>query len=172
MPSSRESVVNLALSGDELKDIIRADIDRLLAADGMLSSNAAFGKVGYTLALKLYTDNPFFAPQVTTVVSQPASIQQLEDNPKLASVERPPLPASEKMTFGESVLHREIDSPNRERVRLGIPVPVQVQQQDGGRTIERVQYPKQDTQDDDQYVGLVDEAEARRRGWNIIEPDK
>jgi len=169
MPSAREIVLNLALSGDELKEVIRADIDKLLRAEGMLVSNAAFGRVAYTLALKLYLDNPFFPESTTRLDSQPASLSQQEDSPNLVALERPPLPASDKLGVGGTVLHREIDSPNMERVRLGIKVPVQVQQQDGTKTIERVKYPPQEMPTDATDAMVVDETEAKRRGWNIIE---
>jgi hypothetical protein len=171
MPSSREIVLNLALSGDELKEIILADISRLLRAEGMLSSNAAFGKVAYTLALKLHLDNPFFPESLTRIDSQPATLRQVEDSPALASVMRPPLPSSATRSVGGTVIHRDIASPNVERVRLGIPVPVLVEQQDGTKTVERVKYPPEQAPVDD-GMRVVDETEARRLGWNIIEVDE
>jgi len=169
MPSSREVVLNLALSGDELKQVIKADIDRLLAAEGMLVSNAAFGKVAYTLALKLHLDNPYFPKSLTRVDSQPMPTKDVEADPKLAAITRPPLPPSPTRGVGGTVMHRDITSPNVERVRLGIPIPVLVAQQDGTKTVEKVQYPKPDSPAEDAYVWTIDETEARRRGYNIIE---
>ena len=169
MPSSREVVLNLALSGDELKAVIKADVDRLLAAEGMLVSNAAFGKVAYTLALKLYLDNPFFPESLTRVDSQPIPAAKMEATPAMVAITRPPLPPSPTRGVGGTVLHRDIASPNVERVRLGIPIPVLVAQQDGTKTVEKVQYPQPDPPAEDAYVWTIDETEARRRGYNIIE---
>lgn len=168
MPSAREITLNTALSGDELRQIILADVPRLLAAEGMLASNTAFGRVSYTLALKLHLDNPFFPSSVTTLPSVPATPQQVEATPALAAIERPPLAPSSTRAVGGTVAHRDITSPNVERVRLGIPVPVLVEQQDGTKTTERIKYPASDASDDD-GLRVVDETEARRLGWNIIE---
>jgi hypothetical protein len=167
MPSSREVVINSALSGAELKELIRADIERLLTAEGMLASNTAYGRVAYTLALRLHLDNPFFPQSTTTLHSQAASVQQIEANPELEALDRPPLGGN--ASVGGTVAHRAIASPNQERLRLGLPVPVRTQQQDGSSIIEKIKYPKPDSDTSEQGLTVVDESEARRLGWNIIE---
>jgi hypothetical protein len=142
MPSSRETVVNRALSGDELKKIILADSQRLVDNEGMLSPHCAFGRVGYTLTLRLHMDNAFASVSEITVASRPASIQQIEANPALAALDSVPLKgASELAEVGALELTRQITSPNAERLREGMPVPVQVKQQDGTIATEQISYP-------------------------------
>jgi len=172
MPSSREIVVNTALSGDELRQILLADFPRLLAAEGMLRSNAAFGRVSYTIALRLELDNPFFPESTTRITSLPVDPKQAEADPTLKALERPPLASpSPDAGSGGTVARRKIDSPNAERLRMGLPVPVLVDQQDGTRSQQYVQYPAPPGSGDT-GLSIVDESKARDLGWNIIDASK
>jgi hypothetical protein len=173
MPSLKEIVVNTALSGEELKVVLRDYFERLLTAEGMLTPNAAFGRVSFTLALRLHIDNPWMRDYpATTFKSERASPAAIAEQPSLVALERTPLadpsPDAAKHT---TTLHANVESPNAERVRLGIPVPVVVEQRDGTRSVERIKYPKPADDPATDPLHVMDEAEARAAGHNIIEVD-
>lgn len=133
MPSSNERVVNRALSGTEMKELIRADFEKLLANEGLLSDYMAYGRVSWTITLKLHMDNYL----------NPESESQTSSRPEQPGVESFPL----ENTTGKDVrtaveAKRTVTSPNQERIRAGMPVPVAVRQHDGTTTIEHVNYPK------------------------------
>jgi hypothetical protein len=125
--TGREKVANKPLSGAELKGIIRADFDRLLSNEGILSDYLAHGRIAYDIVLKLHLDNPFNPESESHVASVPATIT--DPSPELVTA--------------EDRASRTIDSPNAERLRMGLSVPVEVKQQDGTLTTEQVKYPPQ-----------------------------
>lgn len=166
MLAAREQVVNTALTGEEFKNVLREGMERLLKAEGMLNSGAAFGRVAFTLALRIHTGNPSFPVTTTRVDSVPFA-----DSPT-PQVERPTsLKGQPNVSTHDSTLHRAVDSPNAERVALGMKVPVVVAQQDGSRKTEGIQYPvpADDPRTDPGH--LLTEEEARAAGYNIIDVD-
>src|SRR5437773_8299791 len=96
-----EKVVNNALSGTELQDILRADFDKLLKNEGLLSPHVAYGRLGYTITLKMHLSNPMLNDYPSITVKGGESVP-LKDPSKDAEV-------------AAQMLHREIDSPNKER---------------------------------------------------------
>jgi hypothetical protein len=141
--TGKETVVNRALSGDELKKIILADCQRLVDNEGMLSPLVAFGRVGYTITLRLHMDNPYVPNTEITMESAPIAGNLLAGHEELAAIDRAPLAgATDKAEVGAMELERRIDSPNAERLREGMPIPVQTRQQDGTTQMESIAYPK------------------------------
>ena len=135
MPTTNEIVHNKMLSGSELRKIILADTERLLANDGLLSDHIAYGRITYEIIIRKHMDN-FMKPEDVSWVSS---------TPKAGVVERGPVlhdPSPEAIVDAQRVT-RVIDSPNTERIRTGLPVPVHVTQQDGSTTIESIKYPPQ-----------------------------
>lgn len=142
MPSSRETVVNRPLSGDELKRIILADAQRLVDNEGSLSPHIAYGRVSYTLTLQLHIDNPFVPDTRIEHESRAIAGNIVAEHPELAVIEKAPLlDPSPDASIGGMELTRKIDSPNQERLREGMPIPVHVKQQDGTLSLESISYP-------------------------------
>jgi hypothetical protein len=131
MPMDSEKVVNRALSGTELKQLILEDCRKLVDNEGILAAHIAFGRVSYTLHLTIHTGNVYY-PESTI------KVEGGQPDEKLPLVD-PPVDAS----LGQTTLHRNIISPNAERVRVGMPIPVETRQQDGTRQIEMIHYPPQ-----------------------------
>jgi len=156
--TSREVVHNRALSGLELKSIMRADFERLLTNEGMLSDYLAFGRAAYEIILRVHQDNPYVPVTESRIASKavgrnviagtfkdPDTGEIGPPRPELAAIEPPPLsnPSPEHVISSLSI-HRDIDSPNEERLRNDMPIPVIVQQQDGTKITEMVKYPPQE----------------------------
>jgi hypothetical protein len=172
MPASTEVVLNTALTAAELIDILRNDFEKLLKNDGMLSTSTAYGRTAYTIALRIEHGNPFLPVTTTKVESVPYSDQVTQRWPQTKALERPPLqqPVVEGAA-GTTTAHRVITSPNQERLRMGLPIPVRRQNQDSTFSVEGIKYP-QPEQDEDKGMSIVDEQTARERGWNIIDASK
>src|SRR4029077_13785113 len=129
--TGRERVANKALSGDEIKSIIKEDFDRLLSNEGLLSPHIAHGRIAYDITLRLHMDNPFNPESQSSTASRSIATNIVRDSPQLAAVEALPLaaPSPEAVAAGDRI-SRVIDSPNAERLRMGMPVPVEVKQMD------------------------------------------
>jgi hypothetical protein len=136
MPTQSERVVNRALSGTELKSYIREAFNKLLDNEGMLSEHIAFGRVGGIIKLTLLLDNAYF-PEATSSITVG---EQLTSEGKLKD------PSSE-MEVAQQTATFTMDNPNAERVRLGLPIPVETKQLDGTKQIEHLIYPKDDIED-------------------------
>lgn len=173
-PVSRETVVNKALSGQELKRILLADFERALDNDGLLSPHIAYGRIAYTLIYRLHMDNPMRPESEMRVDSRPMGLNVVAGAPEYAAIElAPPLQpaAGDDQVVSATTVDRAITSPNAERVRVGIPVPMKVRQMDGTTTEELVNYPPQpDMGDGDVTVrDTTDEAAAE---WGIKMADE
>lgn len=165
MPTSQERVANMPLSGIELKRLLLEDFERLLANEGMLSDYVAYGRVGYRLTIALYIDNPHLPRSSSFIDSKPAGSNDIESNPALAAIEKPPLAdPSDAATIGASSISRNVSSPNVERIRTGQPVPVSVRQQDGTTTTEKITYPP-DPSADAGDVMIEDATPEARAEW-------
>ena len=176
MPIGKESVINRALTGAELRKRIEADLTRLLDAEGALATQMAFGRCAYSLRLTLYTGNFLASKSETFLDSRSVARQEIEGesrpgmparaaNPVLRALESFPLrnpPADARLSA--RTITREITSPNTERVRLGLPVPIERKQPDGTTTTEEIHYPKEMAQDAGEGVVTVEDTteEARR----------
>jgi hypothetical protein len=167
-PTASESVPNRALNGTELKALILDDFQRLLDNDGMLSEHLAFGRVGYDIILRLHLDNASQDVTESHVKSRPRAKQQVEKNPALSAVQTAPLPTpSPGAVVAGTQISRSVDSPNSERLRLGLPIPVDVRQSDRTIITEQVQYPRDESLGD----GNVQERDVTgdaRAAWNLL----
>ena len=132
MPTEGEKVVNKALSGIELKELIRLDMAKLLENEQMLVAHVAFGRVAYDITLRIHMDNVFYP---TSTITMPGDTLKTEPIPLVDP--------SENATLGATTLTRTITSPNAERIRVGMPVPVITRAQDSTRQVEMIQYPPQ-----------------------------
>lgn len=163
--SSRETVVNRALSGSEYKEILLADFKRLLDNEQMLSPHIAFGRVSHTLRCVIHVDNPFVPDSTIELTSRTANDTPIVETFPLAS----PSPAAE---LGAMELDRTVASPNAERLRNGMPVPVHVKQQDGTTILDHIKYPEGAFPDlPAGEVMLRDATEAARAQYKIVEPE-
>jgi len=172
MPSGRETVVNRALSGGELKKLILADAQRLVDNEGLLSEHIAFGRVSYILSLKLHVDNPFMPDSTIELPSRKAPSDKIAVEPVLEALESAPLTApSPAAEVAAMELERAITSPNAERLRNSMPVPVQVRQQDSTTTSESIVYPPGSFPEiGPGEVMIRDASAALKAAWSPVEP--
>lgn len=139
MPTVNELIVNRALSGTELREIIRQKLELLMENEGLLTHYVAYGRIAFTLTLRLHLDNAFNRESEIEGSSAPAGVNV----PDLAALEAPPLTdPSPDAIVSATDLDYSIDSPNAERLRAGLPVPIDVRQHDGTVSQESVTYPK------------------------------
>jgi hypothetical protein len=132
MPTTSERVVNRALSGTELQSYLKEVFNKLLANEGLLSPNIAYGRVGGVITLTLHLDNAYF----------PESKSTIEFGEKI-----PMKDVTAESEVADQTAEFEMDNPNAERVRLNLPVPVETKQLDGTKQIEHILYPKEAVQD-------------------------
>src|SRR5262252_2370148 len=95
MPAASEKVVNTALNGLEMKELIRRDFDNLLNNTGELSGYMAYGTGGWRIVFTLETGNARTPEVISTTIG--GNKLPLED-------------ASAITTASE--LERKFDSPN------------------------------------------------------------
>jgi len=153
-PTANEVISQKPLSATEIKEILRLDLERLLEGEGLLSHYMAYGRISYDLTLRLHMDNPMMPESKVTVTSKPA--------PPLAD------PSPEAVASGTNV-HRNISSPNAERLRHALPVPVSVKGQDGTTQTEFIKYPPQpDLGEGD--VTVSDVTKDVKSAWKPTEP--
>jgi hypothetical protein len=159
MPHGRETVVNKPISGQELKEILRADFERVLEGEGLLSSYMAYGRIAYDITLRLHLDNPM---RPESEVRIPSSFHA--DDPAL---EPSPLrkPSPEAVVAGDN-LHRAIKSPNEERLRHGLTLPVETRGQDGTVQTQQVKYPPQPELGPGDMT-ITDDTPAAREAWKV-----
>jgi hypothetical protein len=163
-PSNLEAVSNKVLSGHELAKIILADVERLLQNDGLLSNHIGFGRITYEIIVRKHMDNFMLPTDTSFLVSQKKNDTPVEDGPQLKN------PSVDAIVDAQRVT-REIDSPNAERVRMGLPVPVDVRQQDGTTTAEFITYPKQPELNSGN-VTVDDVTSDARAAWGLPPEDE
>lgn len=169
MPTSREVITNKPLAGEELKFILREDFEKLLIAEGILTSHIAFGRVSYQLELRLHTGNIHLPTSITTQRS-------ILDPTRHPALEPPPLtpqPPRHDQFLSAHTLGRAITSPNLERIRHGLPVEIQHRTQEGSIEREKVVYPR----DPDKMPGaegpgdmqIIETSAAARADWGVLD---
>ena len=155
-PTQSEKVVNRPLSGSEVKSYLKSICDRLLDAEGMLSPNIAYGRLSGSIKLTLKFENSFFPESITTI-----EVSQEREIPPGVKIESP-------LEAGQQVAEFTMDNPNAERVRLGLPVPVETKQLDGTKQIEHVLYPADQVEDlPEQHVIITDTTEQGKKELGI-----
>lgn len=168
-PTAREVAPNLPLSGTELRELIRLDMERLLDAEGQLVPHIAFGRVAWEIRLTLHTSNVLSPISNSHVTSRPAGTNVAEKSPELAAVESFPLRDADLALTVVSAheAQRAVTSPNAERVRAGLPITVQSRQQDGSRETRKVTYPKEATQFSRDAPNIMDATAQAERDMGI-----
>jgi hypothetical protein len=166
MTTSAEVVRNKALSGDELRAILREDFERLIMGDAMLADHVAYGRISYRVQYTLHVDNPMFSESNTFIDSRPVSGQLLEADEAYGAIEgKPPLldPSPDAAVHSLS-LDRDITRPNAERLRTGQPIPILRTRADGMHIEEVVHYPRPEGAEADPGAVHVlnTDAEARK----------
>ena len=174
MPTSNETIPNKALSGAELKAIMKEKFAHLLSNDSMLSDHLAYGRISYDITIRLDFDNPYYAmPIVNTIASSPVGKNIVKSAPELEAIESgPPLKAphtDKRMSSGTKIRH-EINNPNKERLAHGMSVPVDVKRNDGSIRTESIDYPRQMLSDKglgQSNVVVTDISEQTRRELGV-----
>lgn len=142
MPALNEIVRNSPLSSAELAKLIREDFERVMSQFHEAQHNAAYPRVSYELLLVLHVDNSLYPMLDFNYRSRRKSNQEVTVDPALAGIEAFPLnPAPRISGTAAEELSRVIDSPNQERLRTGIPIPVDIPQRDGSTIRENMIYP-------------------------------
>lgn len=147
------------LSGHELAKIILADTERLLQNDGLLSNHIGFGRITYEIIIRKHMDNFMLPTDTSFKISQKQNGTPIEDGPALKAPSKDAIVDAHRVT-------REINSPNAERVRMGLPVPVDVMQPDGTTTQEHITYPAQPELESGN-VRVDDVSEEARSAWGL-----
>lgn len=164
-PTASEKVPNRQLSAAELRILLEADFSRLLDNLSLLQSCSSFARVGWDLRIAIHIDNALLGAHDIGDHSRPVAgniingatgatpASRREPRPELAAVTAIPIPdATESAQLEAKSLHREIDSPNVERLRNGLPVPIERKQADSTTVLEQVTYPADETLGDGQVV--------------------
>jgi hypothetical protein len=158
MPTANEIVGNKALGGEELRSILRADFERLMDADGLLSHYMAYNRISYDITLRLHLDNPYMPESKVVIESKPKHDTVIESAPLKD--------ASAAAVASGTNIHRDVTSPNAERLRHGLPLPVTVRGQDGTTQTQQVKYPPQPDLGPGE-VAITDETKATREAWKV-----
>lgn len=168
MPTSNETVPNRPLSGIEAKQIILADVKTMLDRDGMFTEHIAYGRLGYEIVIKLHMDNPAYPEHMSAVRSkkEPSRPKQIETPP----LSNPP-PSGESIVVGKK-RERMVDSPNKERVRRGMPVTVTARSTETGHYEDKQLHydPSALTESDrdlDQGATDTDVTEKLKKEWEL-----
>jgi len=164
-PTASEKVPNRQLSAAELRTLLEADFSRLLDNLSLLQSCSSFARVGWDLRIAIHIDNALQGAHDIGDHSRPVAgniingatgatpASRREPRPELAAVTTIPIPdATESAQLEAKSLHREIDSPNVERLRNGLPVPIERKQADSTTVLEQVTYPPDETLGDGAVV--------------------
>lgn len=164
-PTTSERVPNRALSATELRQLLSTDFERLLDNLSLLQSCSSFARVGWDLRIAIHIDNAMQGEHGIQDRSKPVAgniingstgatpASRREPRPQLAAVTTIPVPdASDSAQLEAKSLHRDVDSPNVERLRNGLPVPIERRQADSTTVLECVTYPPDDTLGDGAVV--------------------
>jgi hypothetical protein len=159
--TARETVVNKPLTGREVKQILMADFERMLKEDGILSDHMAFGRIGWEIILRKHLDNVYHPEDIIRTRTIPNKDEPALDTPPLQN-------PSPDAVIDSATLTRNVDSPNAERIRNGLPLDAEVRQLDGTRTIEQVIYPAIEELGEGD-VTLTDSTEQARTDWSELD---
>lgn len=164
-PTASEKVPNRALSATELRQLLSTDFERLLDNLSLLQSCSSFARVGWDLRIAIHIDNAMqgehgiqdrsraVAGNIINGSTGATPASRREPRPELAAVTTIPVPdASDSAQLEAKSLHRDVDSPNVERLRNGLPVPIERRQADSTTVLEHVTYPPDDTLGDGAVV--------------------
>lgn len=144
-PRATDTVPNTPLSGGDLRKIMLRHFEDLLANEGLLSEYLAYGRVAFSIVLRMHMANPHHPQSEIEFTSRRIARNIVSHDPALAAIESPPLahptPAAADSVVSATERVVRIDSPNAERLRHGLPVSVERRQLDGTKIVEKVVYP-------------------------------
>ena len=160
MPAGRmEAVQNKPLTGDELRQLILRDVDRMLSNYSLLSPHMGYGRVGYEIIVRLHMDNAFHPTDEARMVSKP--------DPTEPSLATPPLANAPDALASAARLTRSVFSPNVERVREGLPVTATHREQDGTIATTQIKYPPDPTLEDTAQRDDAPAIAEMQRDWKL-----
>lgn len=168
MTTEREAVVNKALSGIELRELLLRDFIKLLDSDGMLTNQTAYGRCAYDIRLRIHVDNTMQRQHESAIGSRGEARNKMDKQPSLAAVEKAPLvaPSPESIATGTE-LSRNITSPNAERLNAGLPLTVDTREQDGSKVQKLVTYPQPEAGEVAVDVTVKDTTTQVRKDWDL-----
>lgn len=145
-PTASEVVPNRPLTSLEVRDLLHRDFEKMLDGFSTLGSMASFGRVSWQIKLTFVTET---GQQDSFIDSRPHAVniivgegRRAESKPapeQYKNIAQHPLKSALSRAAGIS-LTRHATSPNAERLRNGLPVPVDVKQSDGQVRQETIQY--------------------------------
>jgi hypothetical protein len=147
---AEQAAMNTYLSGKELANLIKNDVDHMLNQDTMLASHVGYRGAAYSVSIKIMTKNPIIPDWTNKVKSKKSTVQQIGDNLAMTAVQAFPLVLEEDdepVNMGAH-LTREIISPNQSRIENGLPVPITRRTAEGNTVEELVHYEKDSLPDD------------------------
>lgn len=147
--SSFEKVINKALSGLEIKEILLRDFKKLLDNEGFLTNYVAYGRISWQILLKLNVDNHMMPESKSSTESRFLTDSGVDNFP-LSNPEND----ESRIAIG---LERNITSPNVERIRNGMPVPAEIKQHDGTTGMENILYPESAVEDIPEDMKIKDQ---------------
>lgn len=151
---------NKPLSGKELRNLIVNDISSVLDQDVMLQHHVAYKQVAYQITVKIMVNNPIIPDWKNKITSKKSTLQQVDANATMESVEAFPLKheeTDEAMDFGMERT-RTIESPNQSRIENGLKVPVTRRTAEGDVVEEGILYDTDELPPDGFPDGVVDRA--------------
>lgn len=168
MTTDKEAVVNKALSGTELRELLLRDFLKLLDGDGMLTNQTAYGRASYDIRYRIHVDNTMQRKHESATSSRPEARNHMAKQPGLEAVETAPLlnPSPESIVTGTE-LTRTITSPNAERLNAGLPLTVDTREQDGSKVQKPVTYPVPEPGEVAEDVTVVDTTAQVRKDWDL-----
>jgi hypothetical protein len=167
--TEREAVLNKALTGLELKELILRYFRKMLDQDGMLTQYTAYGRCAYDIRLRIHTDNIMNRTAESTITSRAEARNLMDKQPGLAAVEAgvPLRDASPDSAVSSAELIRNVNSPNAERLNAGLPVTVDTREQDGSKVQKQVTYPLPEAGEVAESTGMTDTSAATRKDWDL-----
>lgn len=166
MPTGRETIINRRLSGSEARQLILADFEALLANEGLLSDHVAYGRIAWEVELKLHVENAMSPDSRSWVESATIGGNLQNAAPQLAAVEAPPLvDPSDDAVIAATQVARAVESPNAERLRTGMPVTLDVKQQDGTTSQQQVTYPVETSEGAASQAVIIDTSAQAHASW-------
>ena len=148
-----DTIPNKPLSGIELRQIIEADVDRILGMDAFMNEYTSYGRVSYVVAVKLLLDNPSF-PEHTISVKAKGNKEKTVATSPVSEVSDTVIKAGRQRT-------RTINNPNLERLKHGLPITKDfIDPSDGKQKTQNLNYTAADAGLTDAHVdpenGTVD----------------
>src|SRR5215472_1629342 len=145
-PTASEVVPNKPLVSTELRELMLRDFEKLLDGWSLLNSIASFGRLSWQIKVTLVTEQ---STQESVIESRQHPVNMIIGEGRLArsvpapeqyrNVEAHPLKSALARAASRTLTHA-VTSPNAERLREGLEVPVDVRQSDGQTRQQNIKY--------------------------------